>query len=395
MRLKLPIAATATLAAALMLLAPGLSFADFTTAKVISTPNRAGDEPQVAVYGKGNAIMVWRELDGGKWRIKLRTGSANGELGAIQNISPAGQNADLPQVAVNAHGNAVVVWKRFNGTNWVVDARARANGGALGPLKQLSGAGQNADLPHVAIDSTGKALVVWKRFNGMKRVIELRQRAPNGALGAVTQISDPSQNADTPLVSMAADGSALLLWDRSEAGGVYFIEARSRAANGALGSITTLSESMGNRSRKDVAMMLSGRAMVVWVSGAGDVVMRARSAAGEFGPTQTIATDGNETAQIALAPDGSGVIAWREYDPTFEDYRLRAVSRSGTGVLVDLGFLSTNRARAEVDYALAIDEIGPLLSRGTSRLTTRPRGCRRARVPPAVRSGRPRASHRR
>ena len=38
------------------------------------------------------------------------------------NLSAAGQNALLPQVAVDAAGNAFAVWRRFDGARWIVQS---------------------------------------------------------------------------------------------------------------------------------------------------------------------------------------------------------------------------------------------------------------------------------
>jgi hypothetical protein len=45
-------------------------------------------------------------------------------LGPIQTLSGAGQDAFAPQVAVDSGGNAVAVWRRFDGTNFRVQAAA-------------------------------------------------------------------------------------------------------------------------------------------------------------------------------------------------------------------------------------------------------------------------------
>jgi hypothetical protein len=373
--------AAATVAAALAVCAPCVSFA-FTTPTVISTANRQSGAPQVTAYGNGRALIVWKEIEDGIFRIKLRQAFADSTLGPIQTLSSATQRADLPQVAVNALGDAVVVWKQFNGSNWVIEARARAASGALSAVQPLSDPGQNADMPQVAIDPTGKALVVWKRFNGTNQVMQLRQRSPGGALGAVRQISAIGENTTTPLVTMANDGSALLLWDRVEPGKLYSIESRSRAANGALGSITMLAGSFGSPSNASVRMLGDGRALVFWREGSGHMAFRTRSAAGTFGSTEMIATAMGESPRLALAPDFSSVFTWRQQEFS-GNTPLRAVSRSPTGVLTDNGTLSTIGRRVEVDYALTIDAQRTAVAfwyetndtgNGVLRATSRPAG---------------------
>jgi hypothetical protein len=50
---------------------------------------------------------------------------------APQDLSAAGQNAFNPEVAVDAQGNAIAVWRRFDGTNFIVQAAVRAAGGSF------------------------------------------------------------------------------------------------------------------------------------------------------------------------------------------------------------------------------------------------------------------------
>jgi hypothetical protein len=45
-----------------------------------------------------------------------------------QDLSAAGQDAGFPEVTVDEQGNAIAVWSRSNGTNYIVQAAVRAAG---------------------------------------------------------------------------------------------------------------------------------------------------------------------------------------------------------------------------------------------------------------------------
>lgn len=49
---------------------------------------------------------------------------------ASTNLSEAGANAEGPQVAVDPQGDAVAVWQRYDGTDWIIQAASREAGGA-------------------------------------------------------------------------------------------------------------------------------------------------------------------------------------------------------------------------------------------------------------------------
>ena len=75
-------------------------------------------------------------------------------------------------MAIDPAGDAVAVWDRPNGSNFIVQAAARPAGGSFGAPVDLSLAGQNAFDPQVAIDPAGDAVAVWDRSNGANTIVQ-------------------------------------------------------------------------------------------------------------------------------------------------------------------------------------------------------------------------------
>ena len=96
---------------------------------------------------------------------------------APQDLSAAGQHAYDPQVAVDGQGNAIAVWQRSDGTNTIVQAAVRAAGGSFGAPQDVSAAGQKAGFPEVAVDGQGNAIAVWSRSNGTNYIVQAAARA--------------------------------------------------------------------------------------------------------------------------------------------------------------------------------------------------------------------------
>ena len=69
--------------------------------------------PQVAVDADGDAVVVWTRLDGSAI-AQARRISAAGLLGPVLDLSPHGEDASGPQVAIDAGGNAIALWYRSN-----------------------------------------------------------------------------------------------------------------------------------------------------------------------------------------------------------------------------------------------------------------------------------------
>jgi hypothetical protein len=173
-------------------------------------------DPQVAVDPNGNAVAVWQRFDGTESRTQARRRSASGTLSSVQDLSAAGQSANSPQVAVDPNGNAVVVWSLFDGTNSRIQARRRSASGTLSSVQTLSAAGQDAVSPQVAVDANGNAVVVWQRYDGTNFRIQARRRAASGNLSSVLTLSEGGQHAQYPQVAVDTKGNASAVWIRAD-----------------------------------------------------------------------------------------------------------------------------------------------------------------------------------
>src|SRR5215213_7532480 len=210
------------------LFAPALAAA-WTTPVDLSRDGQDAFQPRVAVDAGGDAVFGWRRSDGTNQRIQTATRTVDGNLSAVQEVSKGGQDAVDPDVAVDPGGNAVFTWTRFTGTINRVQARTLSTDGTLGSIQGLSADGQNAADPHVAVDAGGDAVLVWRRFDGANQRIETRTRFANGTLSPVQTLSDAGQDAVEPRVAVDADGNAVFTWTRFD-GSTNRVQARALSA---------------------------------------------------------------------------------------------------------------------------------------------------------------------
>jgi hypothetical protein len=71
----------------------------------------------------GNAIITWYQSDGFKNQIfksEYRGGVWHHPSSLTDNISPDGQSASYPQVAMDNNGNAIITWEQLDGSNWQI-----------------------------------------------------------------------------------------------------------------------------------------------------------------------------------------------------------------------------------------------------------------------------------
>jgi hypothetical protein len=355
-------------------LAPATSNAAFTSPFFYSPAAQSSTQHDVALDASGDAVAVWQRFDGANTRIEARARSAGGVLSPMQTLSVAGQDANFPQVAVDAAGDAVVVWARKDGSGPCgsggcvrIQARARSAGGVLGPVLTLSPAGQNSHDFDVAIDADGDAVAVWNRSDGSSgsccRRIQARAISAGGVLGPVQVLSAPGQHADAPRVAVDADGDAVAVWTRFD-GTAVRIQARARSAGGVLGPVQILSVGGQSATAPQVAIDAGGDALFVWqrpdgtgpcgINGCPKVEAVARSAGGVLGPVQRLSNTprGGSFPQVAVDADGDALAVWRALDATTNCsgggcFRIQARARSAAGGLGTVLTLSTSGQNAD------------------------------------------------
>jgi hypothetical protein len=347
------------------LLMPATAAADFAHPPLtLSIGGQDADSPQVALDSDGDALVVWRRFDGANWRVQAVARSAVGALGPLQILSPSGESAsggnDGPQVAMDGSGDAIVAWMTDSG---VIEARGRSAAETLGPLLTLSSAGADSDSPRVAMDPNGNAIAVWRSRDDTVDCggagcfqVQARSRSASRVLGPIETLSAAGQDAANPDVSMAANGDALVVWNRPDGSSSTCcdrIQARARPAGAAFGPLELLSMPGFGSSYPDAALDAAGNAVVVWwrVGQLPDLVQdRARSAAGTLAPIERlrdVSATPDVFPRVAVDNDGDALIVWQRFFKSTTWVETR--SRSATGTLDDVTTRRGHGARVTVD----------------------------------------------
>jgi hypothetical protein len=145
------------------------------------------------------------------------TPSSAGAWTAPLDLSGTGENATTPQVAVDAAGDAVFAWRRHDGTTFRAQARARSSAGVLSTVQTLSPAAQNVFLDEalqLGVDADSDAVFTWQDFN--TGLVQARTRSSAGILGPVQTLSDAGQSASPPRIAVDPLGDAAVTWKRSD-----------------------------------------------------------------------------------------------------------------------------------------------------------------------------------
>jgi hypothetical protein len=124
----------------------------------------------VALDEQGDAVVTWSETNTkNQDLIEASVGKiATDAWGAPVVLSGLGGNVEEePQVTVSPGGAAIVAWERTDGAHDIVEAAAGlASSGVWQAALPLSGTGEDADEQQLAVDARGDVMAVWRRFDG-------------------------------------------------------------------------------------------------------------------------------------------------------------------------------------------------------------------------------------
>lgn len=205
--------------------------------------NAPGYVPQVAIDNNGNAIAVWDDglslgtsVTGSVWASRYDV--ATGQWGEAFVIEQGTLDATNAQIEMDAAGNAFVVWLQDNdntdGFNDSFEIRARRYD-ATTDLWEPEVSVQNTDtrvnqfginlerpldVPALAVDTAGNALLVWsEEINGdfVIRVSHYDISKDTPTWSPPEQISDDTYGfAMYPDIAIDESGNALVVWQMGD-----------------------------------------------------------------------------------------------------------------------------------------------------------------------------------
>jgi PKD repeat protein len=325
----------------------------------LSAPGQNAVVPQVAMNQGGNAVAVWRRSDGTNTRVQAAVRPAGGSFSAPVNISAAGQDANSPQVAIDQAGDAVAVWTRSDGANVRIQTASRPAGGSFSAPVNISAAGQDAFNPQVAMNQGGDAVAVWRRSDGSNDRVQAASRAAGGGFSAPVNLSVAGKDTHDPQVAIDEPGDAVAVWTRFD-GANDRVQAASRAGGGGFSAPDNLSAAGQTAFNPQVAMDQGGGAVAVWerFDGANERVQAAiRPSGGAFSAPVNLSAAGQPAgnAQVAIDAGGDAVAVWQRFNGA--NNIVQAAIRSAGGAFSAPVNLSAT-GRDAFDSQVAMDQGG-------------------------------------
>jgi hypothetical protein len=230
-------------------------------AQNVSVPDADSYHPQVAMGRDGTAVAVWSRSDGTRNVIQAAVRSA-AAWGEAADLSDAANVTRSPQIAVGGDGTAVAAWERSDGDYSIIQASVLAPGGVWSAPQRLSVLGGSANSVRVAMDDAGDALAIWRWYDGGNWIIVSSFRPHGGNWARARQVSVPGISAGIPALAMNASGRATAIW--VEASGIWSLNFE----NNRWSSERAVDDTHAGATSPSVAIDTEGNETAVWsVSG--------------------------------------------------------------------------------------------------------------------------------
>lgn len=168
-----------------------------------------------------------------------------------------------PQVAINAQGDAFVVWSQHDNATESIWANHYIVGTGWGTAERIETSDDRASTPKIALDDNGNAMAAWIAFDGNRGNVWANRFDKDAGWGTAELIE--SNNADSDSLSVAVDkrGSAIVVW--SQRGVRYDIWANRYAIGSGWGAAQAIEFYDGGDAKDpQIAIDLNGNATVVW-----------------------------------------------------------------------------------------------------------------------------------
>jgi len=286
--------------------------------------------PRVAVDREGNATVVWNQSRGTRldiWSNRYTRDGGWGDPEPIEEIDDTG-DAQRPEVAMDAKGNAVAVWYQDDGTYSNILSNRYTPGIGWGdpePIEKIEG---DARSPQVAVDPDGNAFAVWQQLDRDRDSIDTRSNIWSNrympGVGWGTQLpleTDDTGDAIRPRVAVDADGNAIAVWQQSDAALRFDIWSNRYTPSDGWGGRELIEfEDAGDATKPRVAMDPDGNAVAVWsqFDGTSDDIWSNRyTSRGHWAGPERIETNDTGSAvspRVVMDANGSAVALWTQPD---------------------------------------------------------------------------------
>lgn len=169
--------------------------------------------PAIAMNPNGEATVIWATLQAGATQtVEVFAPTPPHEPFRTPGVlaKEPGTSGIVPQIAMNAAGEATVAW---SSPSHAVTVATRSAADSYSNPVTLTGSGESTGTPAVAIDEQGDSEVVWMDSNGF---VEGLTESAEGKFGEPVRLSSSGKTLGPVSAAMDSQGDGVSSWVSSE-----------------------------------------------------------------------------------------------------------------------------------------------------------------------------------
>lgn len=300
---------------------PDGSWSALASAQTAETHQAQDPQLDVAFNTRGEAMLVWTVLQSGRTHIWARYFTPSSGLTAPLLVSAdLAWNSVLPHVALDVSGNATVVWQQDDGARFSVRVRQYRPSTGFGPELRADSAELETTDAHVATDSDGRVMVAYLRKVAGRASLWARRRGSDWETAQEVAGQGATASADPRIIRLVAGarGTAYLLFQSEGLRASRFRTTLGWSTAAPLGPLFDLAtDPLGGvfsppPPTAQIGLDELGNAVILWRSAAATLSFtRYVSGTGWF-RVSTLPGAASGDPGLVVLPDGQAMAAWAQ-----------------------------------------------------------------------------------
>lgn len=181
--------------------------------EVDTSPQSVGN-PVLVAAADGSFAAAWTQVGGNFIQFWANFFVPDSGWTGAARVDQAPNGISYGQLAVGPAGSAVAAWVQNEAADQNVWSNSYARGSGWGTAQRVETGPFDARSPLVAVDAAGNALVVWRQQEDTGGTTWASRRPAGGAWGTATHLGTPyTVDTNVPALAMDASGSAMVAWD--------------------------------------------------------------------------------------------------------------------------------------------------------------------------------------
>ncbi len=308
---------------------------DWDSAELLGFNEERASSPQIVADSKGNALLVWMQLDedvpnsrASIWsnRYITSTGWSTPEL-----VEMGDDYVDSVQTAMDDEGNALIVWRQKSDLTyyniWSKRYTVAKGWGVAEPIDTVStGIGVRSESPKISINSSGYAIAVWEQndtFQFSDNNILSNRYTPDEGWGEPQLLeTNTISRASSPQVGIDSNGNALVVWQQNgERNREQIWSNRYVVGSGWVGAEVIEDDLFADHIAHSPQIVVNkkGDAVAVWqqraTGGNHNIWSNSYSPGTGWGQERLVETDDTQNAsysQVSIDETGNALAVWEQ-----------------------------------------------------------------------------------